>query len=98
MTTSVRGRVWRRMRPDGSSDRFLWSLQVYNRSCLNVFELTFISLDVNYNTGYDWSHVTDSTKDEQTTITVEAVAPAGLTKSKSENDNIFPNLRLGPHG
>ena len=79
--------------------RFLRSLQVY-KAVLNVFVLTFISLDAtaSFNTGYNWSHVTDSTKNEQTAITVEAVAPAGLTKPESENDNIFPNLRLGPDG
>ena len=28
-------------------------------------------------TGYDWNHVSSETKSEQTTITVEAEAPAG---------------------
>ena len=34
-------------------------------------------MGMSVSTGYDWSHTSDATKSEQTTITVEAEAPPG---------------------
>ena len=39
-----------------------------------IFEAT---LGVSANTQYDWNHVSTETKSEQTTVEVEAEAPAG---------------------
>ena len=41
------------------------------------FDIFSADIGVSVTTGYDWTHATDSTKSEQTTITVEAEAPPG---------------------
>ena len=41
------------------------------------FDIFSADIGVSATTGYDWTHATDSTKSEQTTITVEAEAPPG---------------------
>ena len=41
------------------------------------FDIFSADIGVSATTGYDWTHATDSTKSEQTTITVEAKAPPG---------------------
>ena len=42
-----------------------------------LFNIFSEDLEISATTGYDWTHTTDATKSEQTTIIVEAEAPAG---------------------
>ena len=42
-----------------------------------LFNIFSEDLEISATTGYDWTHTTDATKSEQTTIDVEAEAPAG---------------------
>ena len=42
-----------------------------------LFNIFSEDLEISVTTGYDWTHTTDATKSEQTTIIVEAEAPAG---------------------
>ena len=42
-----------------------------------LFDIFGADLEISATTGYDWTHTTDTTKSEQTTIIVEAEAPAG---------------------
>ena len=58
------------------------------------FKIFSTSMGVSMSTGYDWTHTTDSTKSEQTTITVEAHAPAGNCK---DTDKKFFYLFLSIH-
>lgn len=57
---------------------FSASASVESHMQSDFFGLFSMTLDVSANTGYNWSDVTDTTKEEETTIIVDATAPAGL--------------------
>ena len=59
------------------------------------FDIFSADIGVSVTTGYDWTHATDSTKSEQTTITVEAEAPPGKYLGYLLMNWICSNILIG---